>query len=152
MKTTHAILFATALALCLCLGASARETKIKADQVPAPARAAAAKAYPHAEVKEWEQTIEGGKTLYEVTMAEGKATWQAVFAANGAQEAREEVVPVSSLPAAVRDAVKAKYPKAALSSAEKITRPSSTEYEVGLKNAPMKEVVVTAEGKILAGE
>jgi hypothetical protein len=152
MKTTHAVLFGTAMALCLSASVLAQETKIKSKDVPAPAAAAATKAYPKAQVKEWEKVIEDGKTLYEVTMVEGKAKWQLVFEPNGTQVAREEVVPVSSLPAAVRDAVKAKYPKATLSSAEKITRPSSIEYEVGLKNAPKKEIVLTSEGKILKEE
>ena len=152
MKTTRTIIRGTALAMCLSLAVFAQETKVKAKDVPAPARAAATKAYPKAQIKGWEKVVEDGKTTYEVTMADASAKWQVVFEADGALVAREEVIPVASLPAAVRDAVKAKYPKATLNSAEKITRPTSTEYEVGLKNALKKEIVVTSDGKILKEE
>ena len=64
-------------------------------------------------------------------MASGGAKWQVVFEADGAFVAREEVIPMTSLPTVVRDAVKAKYPKATLHAAEKITRATTTEYEVG---------------------
>lgn len=152
MKSNYTMFGGAALALCLSLAAFGQETKIKAKDVPAPALAAATRAYPKAQVKEWEKNVENGKTTYEVTMAEGAAKWQVVFGADGAFEAREEVIPVTSLPAAVRDAVKAKYPKATLHSAEKITRTTETEYEVGLKNAPKKEVVLSSGGKILKEE
>lgn len=141
-----------ALALCLSLAVTAQEQKVNQKDVPAPALAAATKAYPKAKVKVWEKETKDGKTLYEVTMTENHAEWQVVFEADGAFVAREEVVPVASLPVAVRDAVKAKYPKANLYSAEKITRSTETEYEVGLKNAPKKEIVLTSTGKVLKEE
>ena len=152
MKTSYTVFCSIALALCVSFTVLAQETKIKAKDVPAPARAAATKAYPSAQVKEWEKVVEDGKTTYEVTMAEGQAKWQVVFDADGVLVAREEVIPVTTLPASVRDAIQAKYPKATLSAAEKITRPNATEYEVGLKNAPKKQIIVTSDGKVLKEE
>lgn len=140
------------LALCAGLSAFAQEQKVNQKNVPASAVAAAAKAYPKAQVKGWEKEIKDGKTLYEVTMTENGAKFQAVFEADGAFVAREEEVAVSSLPSTVRDAVMAKYPKAKMTSAEKITRPAETEFEVALRNAPKKEIVLTAAGKILKEE
>ena len=150
--TTRTVLNSVALALCLTLTVTAQEQKVNQKDVPAPALAAATKAYPKAQVKGWEKETKDGKTLYEVTMADGGAKWQVVFEANGAFVAREEVIPVTSLPTVVRDAVKAKYPKATLHSAEKITRATTTEYEVGVKNAPKKELVLASDGKILSEE
>jgi uncharacterized membrane protein YkoI len=152
MMTARTVLITTGLALCLSLTVTAQEQKVNQKDVPAPALAAATKAYPKAQVKGWEKETKDGKTLYEVTMASGGAKWQVVFEADGAFVAREEVIPVTSLPSAVRDAVKAKYPKATLHSAEKITRATTTEYEVGVKNAPKKELVLTSDGKILSEE
>ena len=146
------IICRTALALCLSYAAFAQETKVDEKDVPAKARAAATKAYPKAQIKEWEKVVEDGKTTYEVTMTDGSASWQVVFEGNGKFVAREEVIPVASLPAAVRNAVTAKYPGATLSSAEKITGPKKTEYEVGLKNAAKKEIVLASDGKILKEE
>ena len=152
MKFIHAMSRGTAFALCLSGAVFAQESKIKANDVPAPALAAATKAYPKAQIKEWEKNVEDGKTTYEATRTDGAAKWQVVYEASGAFVAREEVIPVASLPAAVRDAVKVKYPKATVHSAEKITGATATEYEVGLNNAPKKEVVVASDGKILKEE
>ena len=149
---TKAVLNHIACALCLSLAVTAQEQKVKPQDVPEPARGAAVKAYPKARIKGWEKEVKDGKTSYEVTMSEGAAKWQAVYDADGTFVAREEVIPVASLPAAVRAAVTAKYPKAALTAAEKVTRPSGTEYEVALKKAPKKEITLTADGKILSEE
>jgi hypothetical protein len=125
---------------------------VKAKDVPQPVLAAATKAAPNAKVKEWEKNVEDGKTTYEVSMTEGSAKFQLVFEPNGTYVAKEETIPVSSLPAAVKSAVLAKYPKATLSSAEKITHPTATEYEVVLKNAAKKEILLSSDGKILKEE
>jgi glucose/arabinose dehydrogenase len=149
---SKSVLCSGALALCLAFTVVAQEQKVNQKEVPAKALAAATKAYPKAQIKGWEKETKEGKTLYEVTMVEAGAKWQVVFEADGTLVAREEVILVTSLPAVVRDAVKAKYPKANLHSAEKITRPADTEYEVGLKNAPKKEMVLNSAGKILSEE
>jgi hypothetical protein len=85
-------------------------------------------------------------------MVEGTAKRQAVFAPDGSLVETEEVIAVTSVPATVRDAVKNKYPKAVIHAAERITRGTEIEYEVDLKNAPKKEIVLTPDGKILKEE
>ena len=141
-----------AVVLCLGLTAFAEETRVNAKDVPAPVLAAAGKAYPKAQIKGWEKNIEKGTTTYEVTMTDGAAKWQVAFEPGGDFVAREESIPLASLPAAVQDAIKTKNPKATLRSAEKITRAKTTEYEVGLRNAAKKEVTLAADGKSLAEE
>jgi hypothetical protein len=130
----------------------AQETKIKPSQVPPPVLAAAAKEYPKAQLKGWEKVVEDGKTTYEATVTEGASHWTAVFAENGPLVGREDVIPVADLPAAVRDAAKAKYPGATVHSVEKITSGASIQYELGLKNASKKEAVFDSEGKLLKEE
>jgi uncharacterized membrane protein YkoI len=67
-----------------------------------------------------------------------------------AARADEEMVPLDELPKAVVEAIKAKFPKAELVSADKETDKDKTTYEVTIKNGGQElEVSVTPEGKIL---
>src|SRR5262245_14200581 len=73
-----------------------------------------------------------------------------LFLCAGAAPADEEKVPLDKLPQAVVDAVKAKFPKAKLVSAEKETDDGKTVYEVAIKNDKQSiEVTLTPEGKIV---
>ncbi|OWK45252.1 PepSY-like domain-containing protein [Fimbriiglobus ruber] len=70
-----------------------------------------------------------------------------------AARADEEKIPLDKLPKAVVDAVKAKFPKAEMKSAEKETEKGKTVYEVAIADGDAKiEVTVTPEGKIVAAE
>jgi hypothetical protein len=65
----------------------------------------------------------------------------------------EEKVPLDKLPKAVTDAVKKKFPKAELVSAEKEKEDGKIVYEVNFKNEGSTiEAIVTPEGKILVIE
>lgn len=94
------------------------------------------------------------KTLYEVAIVEGAAKRQAVSGNGRNFVESEEVTAVTRAPAAaaVRDAVKKKYPKTVVHAAETITRGTEIAYEVDLKNTPKREMVLTPEGKILKEE
>ena len=59
------------------------------------------------------------------------------------------VIAAASVPPSPQAAVKAKYPKAVIQGAERITRGSEVEYELTLKNAPKKAIVLAANGRIL---
>lgn len=130
----------------------AKEVKIKQKDVPPAAVATAAKDYPKARITIWERETQDGKDFYEATLKEGSAQWQLLFDNQGAFVAREEDVSVSDVPTPVRDAVKNKYSKAQIRSAEKITRPAGVEFELGLKNAPKKVMVVGSSGAVLREE
>jgi hypothetical protein len=74
----------------------------------------------------------------------------AVLLVAAAGRADEEKVPLDKLPTAVVEAIKAKFPKAELVSAEKETDGDETTYEVIIKNGAQElEVSLTPEGKIL---
>jgi uncharacterized membrane protein YkoI len=65
----------------------------------------------------------------------------------------EEKVPLDKLPKAVVDAVKEKFPRAELVSAEKEKEDGKTVYEVALKDGKHKrEVTLTPDGKIVSVE
>lgn len=67
--------------------------------------------------------------------------------------ADEEKVPLDKLPKEVTEAVKKKFPKAELVSAEKEKEDGKTVYEVNIKNEGQTiEVTLTPEGKIVSIE
>jgi glucose/arabinose dehydrogenase len=144
-----------ALAVCLVTAVSAQEAKeqkVKLKDVPAPVAAAAAKAYPNAKIREWAKETEAGKMQYEASMVEGATKRDVLFAPDGTVMAVEEVISIAELPAAVKNTIKAKYPQGVIHSAEKITGGKEVQYEIGLKKAAKKEVVLTADGKIVKEE
>jgi uncharacterized membrane protein YkoI len=76
-----------------------------------------------------------------------------VVLAGAARADEEEKVPLDKLPKAVVDAVKEKFPKAELLSADKEKEDGKTLYEVAIKDGKQKiDVTVTPEGKIVAIE
>src|SRR5262245_17957758 len=72
-----------------------------------------------------------------------------LVAVHGRLTADEEKVPLDKLPKAVVDAVKKRFPKAELVSAEKETDDGKTVYEVAIKNDDQRiEVTLTPDGAI----
>ncbi len=68
----------------------------------------------------------------------------------GTVQGDEEKVALDELPKAVVEAVKAKFPKAKLVSAEKETEEGKTVYEVAIKNQGQSiDVTLTPDGKIV---
>lgn len=148
-------LFNSLALACLVTGLSAQEAKeqkLKARDVPPAVVAAAAKAYPGARINQWAKETENGKTLYEASMVEGAKKRDVIFTADGTVDVVEEVIAIGELPTPVKDAVKAKYPKTTIHLAERLTRGAEIQYEVALKNAPKKEMVIAADGKIVKEE
>jgi len=145
----------TAAFLCLVTlapGQGDQETKLKAGDVPAAVIAAVAKQYPSAQVSGWSKEVENGKITYEASVIDGFSKRDIVFAESGSLLAVEEAIPVSDLPAAVRRAIRIKYPKASLRKAERISQGDEVQYEVALAKASKKEVLLTPDGKIVKEE
>jgi uncharacterized membrane protein YkoI len=70
-----------------------------------------------------------------------------------ADDDKEEKIPLEKVPKAVLDAVKAKFPKAKLVSAEKEKEDGKVVYEINIKDGGKTvEVTVTPEGKIVSVE
>ncbi len=71
------------------------------------------------------------------------------LAGSGFARADEEKVPLKELPGAVVDAVKARFPKAEMSGAEKETEAGKTTYEIALKNEGKAiDLSIRADGTI----
>jgi N12 class adenine-specific DNA methylase len=136
----------------LALGQEAKETMLKPGDVPAAVTQAVTKQYPNAKVSSWSKELEDGKTTYEASVSDGSFKRDVVFAEDGSLLAVEEAIQISDLPAAVKSAIRNKYPGASLRKAEKILHGEQVQYEVALAKAPKKEVLVTPAGKIIKEE
>jgi hypothetical protein len=120
--------------------------------MPAVVRQAVTKQYPNAKVSGRSKELEDGKTTYEVSVIEGSSKRDVVFAEDGSLVVIEQSIQVSDLPAAVKSAIRNKYPRASLRKAEKISHGDQLQYEVALAKAPKKEVLLTPTGKIINEE
>src|SRR4030095_16538762 len=148
---------AYAIALSLCLAAAAiaqepKEQKVSGRNIPAAVTGGAAKAYPHTRIKGWAKETEDGKTFYEAEMVEGQTKRDVMFLEDGKIDLVEEEVAAAAVPPAVSNALKARYPRAVIDVAEKLTRDGVVQYELHLKKAPKKEIVFTPEGKFVKEE
>ncbi|NQW04933.1 MAG: PepSY-like domain-containing protein [Acidobacteria bacterium] len=142
-------LCAAALVLVVSSPAIAASVQATAAKVVLPAAVDAAfkKAYPKAVIKNVSKETEDGKTVYEVESTDNGLARDLVYLPDGTVLSYEEVITVASLPAAVTAAIKARYPKATISVAEKAFSNGVMNYEVVLKGADVTEVELTPEGK-----
>ena len=147
------------IAIVFCLSASGlllagqdQEQKLKTSEVPAAVTAAASKQYPKAKISHWSKEMEDGKTTYEASVVEGSSKRDVVLAEDGTLVAVEETIAASALPGPVTSAVQEKYPQAVIAKAEKITKDGDVQYEVALRKASKKEVLLTADGKVIKEE
>jgi hypothetical protein len=114
---------------------------------PAPVEAAFKKAYPNATVKSVSKETEDGKVQWEVESMDGAQARDLVYLADGKLVLYEELIPQADVPAAVMTALKAKYPKATVTRAEKLFQDGTMNYELAVKGAGPGEVVLTPAGK-----
>lgn len=144
----------TAVAVAMGLTAAANaETSIKLSDAPQAVQAAITKETGKP-VKMLDKEEDGGKTLYEADYDMKGAKCSVKVDEAGTVVERETAVKHKDLPAAVKQAVKAKYPKAKVKSAEKVEAGGETYFELMVmpqgKDAAMREVKVSADGKISA--
>ena len=112
---------------------------------------AAKKAFPDATISK----CVAEKSIFEVVMKKkDKSRVELDVNAKGEIEQIEEIVPVSSVPAAVTKAFSARYPKSSLMRAEKQTKADkSISYEVAFKvGTAMKEATFKADGTFVEEE
>lgn len=144
---------AAALLVTASLGAQEQEKKISKKELPAPVLAAFKKAYPKASIKGLNEEKKDGKTYFEIESKDGKLERDLLYLADGSVVEIEESVAVADLPAAVKGAVEAKYPKANMAKAEKVTKGTDVTYSVKVKTDKGKVTLdVDASGKILKEE
>ncbi len=150
----HAMLASVSVFLLVCavnmVAFAQAEKKIAKKDVPASIIAAFAQAYPKAIVKTYIKEQKDGKTVYELESKDGSLSRDVIYAADGTVLEVEEAMDVKALPEAVAKAVLAQYPKAALKTAEKITKGAIIEYEVGFKSGKSTmEMVLDANGTVV---
>ena len=138
------------------VSARAEESKIPLDQVPAAVMKAVKAKFPKAKIEEAEKEVKGGKTTYEITV-EGADDHDVVVSltADGTITEIEREIDVKSLPKAVTDAVKAKYPQGKLDDAEEVTDANGkVSYEVVVEQKGKKDrkLALDASGKITEDE
>lgn len=120
--------------------------------LPSAIERAFAKAYPKATIDRWVAEERQGQPVFEVESHEGTQKRDLIYTPKGQLLEFEEAVAVGALPAVVRQGVQKAYPHAALVNAERVVRGTISEYEVLLKGAAVKEVVVSATGVILKAQ
>jgi len=127
--------------------APAAQAADPAATLPAPILAAFKKSYPNATIKNASKETGDGKTVWEVESIDNNLTRDIVYNPDGTIVDMEEQFAIASLPAAVTAAVKAKYPKATITLAEKTTAGAKSWFELTLKDAPVASIELTADGK-----
>lgn len=141
-------------ALCVLFGAvlaSVPAIAVADTACPAAVTDAAKKAYPDAKLTKC--IAEGA--AFEVKMRKkDKTVVELDISAQGAIELTEEVVPVSTVPAAVTKAFSAKYPKATILKAERQTKADkSSSFEVKFKSGKgYKEATFKEDGTFVEEE
>ena len=106
------------------------------------------KAYPKAVIKGVSEEKESGKTTWEVESTDSGMARDLVYNPDGTVVDIEEEVAAASLPSAVTAALKAKYPKATITKAEKLTTGKTFVYELTITGAgEVKSIELTADGK-----
>jgi len=130
---------------------TAAPAKAPAPQTAMPPAIDAAfhKAYPAAVVKNVSKETEDGKTIYEVESVDNGRRRDINYNPDGTVILYEEELRESDVPAVVISAVKTRYPKAVITLFERLytAKDNSTNFELGLKGAPVSEVILTPEGK-----
>jgi len=147
-----ALLFAGALLVC---GAGAtfalaQEQAIKCEKVPAAVTNAFKTAYPKATIRDCSKEIEKGKVAYEISSLEDKTRRDILYHEDGTVIVVEEAIPAGDLPAPVKLVIGKKYPKGAITLAERLTHEpgSSVSYEIRLKHqGKTLELVYDPDGK-----
>jgi hypothetical protein len=148
MKFTRLASVIIALGCAQALPLAAAEQKIACKSLPAAAAEAFKAAYPKAVVKGCSKEDDNGKVAYEYSSEEGKTHRDVSYSEDGKLIVAEETVTLDSVPDAVRTALKAKYPKGAVSRSEKITGEGGVKYEFRVKNGSKRvEAVFDEQGK-----
>jgi Putative beta-lactamase-inhibitor-like, PepSY-like len=148
MKFTGLACVIIALGCAQALPLAAAEQKIACKSIPAAASDAFKAAYPNAVVKNCSKENDKGKIAYEFSSEEGKTHRDVSYSEQGTLIVAEETVTLDAVPDAVKTALKAKYPKGAVTRSEKITGEGVVKYEFRVKNGSKRvEAVFDEQGK-----
>jgi len=151
MKHMNRLTSLTALAFfTLPLTSNADEDKITREQLPQAVVKAVESKFPQGKLKEATKETEEGKTTYEVDLQVDDQNIEVTLGEDGMIQEIEKEIPVSGLPKAVSDAVKAKYANAAFKEAEEVIKGEATSFEILISSeGVMREFKLAVDGKIL---
>lgn len=147
---SRAALVAMAASL-LAISAVAQEKKITAKDVPAAVMSAFKTAYPNATIRGYAREKENGKTFYEIESREGTVSRDVLYNPDGTVAEIEESLAATDLPAEVQQSMKEKFPKAAITKAEKTSAGDKVSYEVVARQGKKRFTIeFDASGKVLS--
>jgi len=154
MKHMNRLTSLTALAFfTLPLTSNADEDKITREQLPRAVVKSVESKFPQGKIKEATKETEEGKTTYEVDLQVDDQKVEVKLGENGTILEIEKEIPVSRVPKAVSDAVKAKYADAEFKEAEEVLEGETTTFEIVISSdGAMRELKLAVDGKILEDE
>ena len=133
----------------------AEEEKVALDKLPQGVADAVKAKFPKAKLVGASTEKENGKTVFEVTIKNGKRSIDVTLSAAGKILTIERQINAKRLPKGVRDALDAKYPNAKIKLTEEISKPDTVAaYEMVIVTADSQnlEVSFDPQGKFLAEE
>jgi len=134
----------------LAVAAVAQEKKITGKDVPAAVISAFKTAYPNATIRGYAREKENGKVFYEIESREGTTTRDVLYNPDGTVAEIEESIAVTDLPAEVQQAMKEKFPKAAITKAERTTAGDKVSYEIVARQGKKRVTIeFDSSGKML---
>jgi len=117
--------------------------------LPAAVEAAFKKAYPNATIKNVSKETDAGRTVYEIESIDSGRRRDLNYFADGSLILYEEELTEADIPPAVTTALKTRYPKATITTRERLytVKDNSANYEFGLKGVPgVAEAILTPTG------
>ncbi len=141
------IMFSSLLGLCLSQPAIAGEVRIDAAALPANIKATIAAKYVGGTTAGASREKSKGVDRYEATVHIGTRSLDLAFATDGTVIEEEEVIPLTTAPAAVQATLKAKYGSWTVSQVERAVTRSQTVFDAALKKGTStQEVVLDSNG------
>lgn len=129
------------------------EQEIPLDKVPKPVLAAVRKKFPDAKLESAARETEDGDTFYEVFIRHKGHEIYIVCEPEGKIVEIDRQITVKELPKPVAQALKSRFPKAAISSVEEVTEDDQVTYAVLLKhNRKLLHLLFDPKGKVLEEE
>jgi hypothetical protein len=129
------------------LVAQTKQAKPPRNALPPAIEAAFKQAYPNATIKNVSREKEDGQEQYEIESVDAGLARDLNYKPDGTLISYEEQIAANAVPEAVVNAIKTRYPKATMTTTEKLFKDGTVTYEIGLKGAKPGEVTLTADGK-----
>ncbi len=153
MRSLLRFSLAAFLVTILAIPARAASHDLPLDQVPAAVMKAVKVKFPTATVEEATKEEEDGVTIFELTIEVGEDDIVVSLKEDGTILEIEKEIEVKDLPPAITAAIKAKYSKADIESAEEATKGDVVTYEVTIEtDETTRNLVLDKAGKILEDE